>query len=100
MAKKIDGVIEAVRFKNGQITLVRAYERRGAAFSDCVLLDRKTLFERLQKGKKYITGSRKELLAGTFTVGKPVRVVKEKNREFLATREKAACDELEDVPVF
>ncbi|MDP1779148.1 MAG: hypothetical protein Q8K73_02630, partial [Anaerolineales bacterium] len=50
MAKKIDGVIEAVRYKNGQITWVRAYERRGATFSDRVLLDRKTLLQRLQKG--------------------------------------------------
>ncbi len=100
MAKKIDGVIEAVRYKNGQITWVRAYERRGATFSDRVLLDRKTLFERLQKGEQYVTGSRKDLLASTFTVGKPVVLAKENNREFLVTRENTACDELEDVPVF
>ena len=34
MAKKIDGIIEAARYKNGQITVVRAYERRGASFSE------------------------------------------------------------------
>ena len=28
MTKKVDGVIEAVRYKNGQIVIVRAYERR------------------------------------------------------------------------
>jgi len=50
MTKKVDGVIEAVRYKNGQIVIVRAYERRGATFSDHVLLERKTLLERLQKG--------------------------------------------------
>ena len=27
MAKKFDGVIEAVRYKNGQIEVVRAFER-------------------------------------------------------------------------
>lgn len=100
MKKKIDGIIEAVRYKNGQIVVVRAYERRGAAFSDYVLLDRKTLLERLQKGEQYASGLRKHLYANTFTVGKPILVVKENNHEFLATRENTTCDELEGVPVF
>lgn len=100
MAKKIDGVIEAVRYKNGQITWVRAYERRGATFSDRVLLDRKTLLQRLQKGKIYVIGSRKNLLASTFTIGKAVVLAKENNREFLSTCENTACNELEDVPFF
>ena len=100
MAKKIDGVIEAVRYKNGQITLVRAYERRGATFSDLVLLERKTLLERLQKGQRYFTGLRKVRLAGTFTLGKPILIGNEKNREVLATRKNTTSDELEDVPLF
>jgi hypothetical protein len=75
MTKKIDGVIEAARYKNGQIIIVRAYERRGATFSDRILLERKTLLERLQKGQTYLTGSREELRASTFKVGKPVLVV-------------------------
>ena len=41
MAKKVDGVVEAVRYRDGQIEVVRAYERRGAAFSDRLLLTRK-----------------------------------------------------------
>ena len=100
MSKKIDGVIEAVRYKNGQITMVRAFERRGATFSDHVLLDRKTLLERLQKGLQYVTGSREELRASTFTVGKPVLIVKQDNRELLATSGNATRDELEKVPAF
>jgi hypothetical protein len=100
MTKKIDGVIEAVRYKNGQIMMVRAYERRGATFSDRVLLERKTLLERLQKGQHYITGSRKELHASTFKLGKPVLVVKQDDRELLATRENATRDEFDEVPVF
>ena len=100
MTKKIDGVIEAVRYKNGQLTIVRAYERRGATFSDRVLLERKTLLERLQKGQQYLTGSREELHASTFKVGKPVLIVKLEGREFLATFENATHDELEEVPVF
>lgn len=100
MSKKIDGVIEAVRYKNGQIMVVRAYERRGATFSDRVLVDRKTLLERLQKGKQYVTGSREELRASTFSFGKPVRIVKQDDRELLATSENATRDELEKVPAF
>ncbi|MCL4272721.1 MAG: hypothetical protein KJZ77_02530 [Anaerolineales bacterium] len=100
MANKFDGVIEAVRYKNGQISMVRAFERRGAAFSDWVLLDRKSLLERLQKGRQFVTGSRKELLAGTFEVGKSVKLVKQDEREWIATRENAERDELEQVPHF
>lgn len=100
MSKKIDGVIEAARYKNGQITLVRAYERRGATFSDRVLVDRKTLLERLQKGKQYVIGTREDLKASTFIVGKPVMIVKQDDRELLATRENATRDELGEVPNF
>ena len=100
MSKKIDGVIEAVRYKNGQITVVRAYERRGATFSDRVLVDRKTLLERLQKGKQYVTGSREELHARTFSLGKYVKIVKQNDRELLSTSENATHDELEKVPAF
>lgn len=100
MAKKIDGVIESVRYKNGQIVAVRAYERRGATFSDRLLLDRKTLLERLQKGHQFIAGSRQELMASTFTLSKPVILVKTDDREYIVTNENASRDELESVPLF
>lgn len=100
MTKKIDGVIEAARYKNGQITIVRAYERRGAAFSDLILLERKTLLERLQNGQQYFTGSREKFRAGTFKTGKPVLIVKLDDRELLATHETATRDELEEVSIF
>ena len=102
MAKKIDGVIEAVRYNpNGQIVLVRAYERRGVTYSDRVLLDRKTLLERLKAGKHFSTGQRKEFLASTFELGKAVKAVGENGQEFLTTRETATQhDELEGAPAF
>jgi hypothetical protein len=100
MAKKIDGVIEAARFKNGQIMVVRAYERRGASFSDSVLLDRKTLLERLQKGRQFVIGSREELHASTFKTGKSVMIVMQDGHELLSTRESATRDELEETPFF
>jgi hypothetical protein len=101
MAKKFDGVIEAVHYTNGQITAVRAFERRGATFSDCVLIDRKELLERLKNGQKYVVGKRKEFLAGTFEIqDKPVQVLKHDGKEIIATRPDADHDELEQVPVF
>ena len=100
MAKKYDGVIEAVRYKNGQIVVVRAYERRGAAFSDRILIDRKEFLELVKKGKTFVTGSRKELLAGSFEQGKPVKVVSRDGKDFITTGDGADHDELEQVPVF
>lgn len=100
MAKKYDGVIEAVRYKNGQVSMVRAFERRGATFSDSVVLDRKSLMERLHKGQQFVTGSRTDLMASTFSVAKPVMLVKVDDSEWIATRENASRDELENVPLF
>lgn len=101
MAKKFDGVIEAVHYKNGHITAVRAFERRGASFSDHVLLERKELVERLKKGQKYVIGKRKEFLASTFDVEeKPVQVLNRDGKEIISTRSDADHDELERAPVF
>ena len=101
MAKKFDGVIEAVRYKNGQIEVVRAFERRGASFSDRILLTRNEFLERLKKGKKFVIGKRKELLASTFEVQeKSVQVVKHDGREIIATHPNAEHDELEQAPIF
>ena len=100
MAKKFDGVIEAVHYKNGQIVNVRAYERRGSAFSDSVLIDRKDLLERLKSGKQFVIGVRKEFWAGTFDEAKTVQVVTRDGKDFIATRAEAEHDELESTPVF
>lgn len=100
MAKKVDGVIEAVRYKNGHILAVRAYERRGATFSDHVLLDRRQLLERLKSGKKFVTGTRRHFLASTFEQGKPVQLLNRDGKEIISTRNEADHDELEQAPVF
>jgi hypothetical protein len=101
MAKKFDGIIEAVRFKNGQIVVVRAFERRGAAFSDRILISRKELLERLKKGQSFVIGKRKEFLAGTFEIQeKPVKIFDRDGKEVISTRSNAEHDELEQAPVF
>lgn len=98
--QKFDGVIEAVRYKNGKIDVVRAYERRGATFSDLVLMDRKALLERLKKGRRFVTGLRKELWASTFEVGKPLLLAGDNDKQVVTTRPEAPHDELEGVPAF
>jgi hypothetical protein len=98
--KKSDFVIEAVRYKNGKIDVVRGYERRGPTYTDRILLDRKTLLERLKEGKLVMTGQRKEFLASTFDIGKPVKVVEQDGKQVVTTLAQAEHDELEGVPVF
>jgi hypothetical protein len=100
MAKKSDGIIEAVRYKNGKIVSVRAYERRGASFSDRMLIDRGELLERIMNGEQFCTGTRKEYLAGTFEEGKPVKVVSRDGKDFISTHDETDRDELEETPVF
>ena len=102
MAKKFDGIIEAVRYNpDGQIALVRGYELRGVTYSDRILLDRKNLLERLNEGKTFTTGQRKERWGSTFDYGKTVKVVNKDGKDYLTTSDSAAQrDELEDTPAF
>lgn len=100
MAKKVDVVIEAVRYKNGQIVVVRGYERRGTTFSDRVLIDRKTLIEKLQKGNQISIGSREEFQASTFNLNGNVSLVKQENREWISTDVNATQDHLQNAPIF
>jgi hypothetical protein len=102
MAKKFDGVIEAVRYNpDGQIALVRGYELRGVTYSDRILLDRATLLERIKDGKKFAIGQRKEYWASTFEYGKTVKLISSNSNEFLTTRDDTPeHDEFEETPVF
>ena len=97
---KFDGVIVAARYQGGRIEVVRAYERRGATFSDWVLLDRAALVEKLKNGKQFVTGQRKEYLASTFEVGKPVNLIGRDGSQVLTTLSESDQDRLEDVPIF
>ena len=98
---KIDGVIEGVRFKpNGEVEWVRAYERRGATYSDHLLLKREVLIQKLKSGKKFMAGSRTPLLASTFEVTSPVRLIKAGERDILVTGDlQSSQDRLEGIPV-
>ena len=98
--KKFDGLIEAAHYaRNGQIDFVRVYERRGVSFSDRVLLDRKTLLERLKTRKRFVTGERVERMGSTFTGGRDVTLVTRDGRDYISTRPDATEDTLEGVPL-
>lgn len=98
--KKFDGVIEAVHYQDGKIASVRAFERRVASFTDRIILPREELIRRLQSGKVFVTGKRKEYWAGTFETGARVQAVPRNGDVILATRADASRDELEGVPLF
>jgi hypothetical protein len=75
---KIDGVIEAVRYTpGGMISVVRAYESRGAVWSDHIILARAELVARLANGKKFVTGQRKKFLGSAFETGPAVHLIGE-----------------------
>jgi hypothetical protein len=98
---KFDGVIESVRYApDGNILIVRAYQRRGATFSDYVLLDRQALVDQLKKRKKYVIGRRKEQLASTFETSRSIRLIDDNGKEVITTSGKADHDRLEETPVF
>jgi hypothetical protein len=95
---KSDGVIEAVRYApGGKIALVRTFERRGAVWSDQVLLERQELIERLKKGKRFVTGQREEYLGNVFETGAAVRYV---NEHIVTDSQADGRDQLTGVPIF
>ncbi len=97
MPTRFDGVIEAVRYApDGKIEVVRAYERRGAAFSDHILIGRAVLLERLKQGKKFVTGQRKPNLGGMFETRASVVLA----GDVITTQPGASHDFLDAVPVF
>jgi hypothetical protein len=98
--KKFDVVIEAVRYKNGKIDVVRGYERRGATFTDCILLDREAMIELMKGGKHVVTGQRKEYYGGQFNVDKPVKLTGQDGSQVITTEGQSAHDELQGVPAF
>ena len=102
MAKiRFDAVIDAVHYESdSKLKWVRAYLRRGPIFSDRVLLDRQSLIEQLKSGKKVYTGKRVPLMAGTFELSQPIRVVNKDNQEILVAGEsQSEADLLEGIGV-
>ena len=102
MAKiKYDGVVTAVHYDSDeQVDWVRVFLRQGPEFSDRIMLDRQTLIDEIQSGKKFKVGVRVEYEAGTFEVTDPVNVLEVNGDTFLVVGDtQAEQDSLEGVPI-
>jgi hypothetical protein len=98
---KLDGVIETVHYdQNGQISWVRAYLRRGATYSDRVILDRKDLLDFIKSRKLFKAGKRIPLMASTFDLAQPIVLRQKNNHEVLVAGDtQSERDFLEGVPI-
>ena len=96
-----DGVVEGVRYKpDGEVDWVRLYLRRGAAFSDHVILPRQKVVELIKSGKKLVAGQRIPYMAGTFEVTRPLRILQQDGKELLLSGGvQTEHDYLEGVPI-
>jgi hypothetical protein len=99
--KKFDGVIEAVHYASeGRVDWVRAYLRRGPAWSDRVVLKRQQLIDEIHSGKRMAIGKRVEFMAGTFDFISPVQLAGSPGNEFLVVPNTTTdCDNLEGAPL-
>ncbi len=99
---KYDGVIEAVRYTpDGKISLARAYERRGPAFSDRILLNRDELIKRIDSGDKYMVGKRIPMMGSMFEVSTRLQLIRgEGNLVWVSTGQSGNRDHLEGAPLF
>jgi hypothetical protein len=110
MAKKqqFDGVIVGVRLLfSGKVDWARVFLRRGAIFSDRVILSRKELIEQIKNGKKFVIGERVVYQAGTFKISQSVSVTQKNGEDVLVSGDSESPDEgitshrdfLDDVPI-
>ncbi len=98
----VDAVVETVHYASaGRIAWARAYERRGPTWSDLVLIDRKTLVEKLKEGKRFAAGTRHEFNASEFSLGPKIKLLSTRAGEFIVTEDvqEANGDRLDGVPV-
>lgn len=98
--EQIDGVIETVHYApDGQIAYVRAYQRRGAAFSDVVLIKREELVNILRAGKKYYTGERICGMGAEFKTFEKLQVLPSPGGEMILTTPTGSRDDLGAAPL-
>ena len=102
MAKdKYDGVVEAVHYKSeGVVEWVRAYLRRGAIFSDHVLIPRADFVSLLKSGRKFVIGQRTPYLGGTFETSLAINLISIEERELIVIGDRSSSrDDLAGVPI-
>jgi len=94
---KITAVIDSVRYlPDGGIDVVRLYERRGAVWSDYLLLSRIDFIKRIRKGK-ITAGSRKPFLGSDLNLGIPIHYEMD---VFFTGNQRGKSDFMDGVPIF
>jgi hypothetical protein len=98
---KFDGVVEAAHYKSdGQIDWVRVYERRGAVFSDRLILSREAFIRQLRAGKRYMIGERIPKMGGMFNTTQPVHLLNQDGQQVIVVGDSLVSrDELSGVPI-
>ena len=99
--QKIDGVLECVHYDaSGQLETLRVYQRRGAAFSDRMLLSRADFIQQLKLGRKYVAGQRILYMGSSFETGVAIQLSGKTGAEVIVQgSDPAEKDSLPDVPV-
>ena len=99
--KRADGVVDAAHFgPDGELLWLRAYERRGPTWSDLVLLDRQSLIQRMEAGKRFYVGKRRDYEASEFDLGERIQLQgKKKARVLVIGKGRADQDRLDALPV-
>jgi hypothetical protein len=100
MADKIHGVVVAVHYKKpGEIDWVRAFEARGATFSDHVMIRRAALIEKMKTGKRFVSGKRKIYEASNFDFGEDLSLAGKDGAEVVVIGSGSDKDDLKGVPL-
>jgi hypothetical protein len=102
ISRKADMVIVAARYDaaSGCLTLAQAYERRGAVWTDVLLLDRDALLARLSSRRKVFAGAPRGQVPGDFTVRGEIRIQAGNRRAWLALGNTRVEQDDLGIPVF
>jgi hypothetical protein len=99
-ASDLDVVVVAARYAPDQsLATAQAYERRGPVWTDLVLLDRRTLIERLRSGKKVGVGQ-PLAVPGDFAVRTRLVLGRENGHEVLRAAGTGSNGDDLGVPLF
>jgi hypothetical protein len=99
--KSYDGVIVAARYTSqGEIDWVRAFERHGFVFLDCVMMKRETLIAHLRDGKRFKTGERITYRGNDFRIKETVHLIeKGVSNVIIAGDAPSSQDSLGNLPI-
>jgi hypothetical protein len=102
ISRKADMVVVAARYDpaDGRLLRAQAYERRGAVWTDLVLLDRDELLARLRSRRRVYSGAVEPGIPGNFSVRGRLRLQEANGRAVLALETSPTGNDELGVPIF